>query len=81
MAAVQDDEFKKVDEVFNRIVSRKLDTATSSRWTTVFILLVVMVLVVSATVYYLYRQRKEGSETCYCSCCRSWSQSMREQND
>lgn len=58
MAAVQDDEFKKVDEVFNRIVSRKLDTTTSSRWTTVFVLLVVMVLVVSATVYYLYRQRK-----------------------
>jgi cbb3-type cytochrome oxidase subunit 3 len=62
MAAVQDDEFKKVDEVFNRIVSRKLDTATSSRWTTVFILLVVMVLVVSATVYYLYRQRKGKKE-------------------
>lgn len=58
MSAVQDEEFKKVDEVFNRIVSRKLDTTTSSRWTSVFVLLVIIVLIVTAVVYYLYKQRK-----------------------
>jgi Na+/H+ antiporter NhaD/arsenite permease-like protein len=62
MATVQDEEFKKVDEVFNRIVSRKLDGASSSRWTSVFVLLVIIVLIVTAVVYYLYKQRKGKKE-------------------
>lgn len=58
MANVAEEEAKKVEEAFNRIVSRKLEAAPPSRWTSVFVLTLITLLIVAGASYYFYKQRK-----------------------